>query len=115
MYKMENFQRGIVIVSFASLTVYTFLSLVSVEKSLKWIKWYWKMDEEEKKNYNPKIAMYRIRKVLITMFAVGITGFFLSSIINPVISIVTFVIIVAILVFSVGYCGPKNCLLVEKK
>lgn len=112
---MDKFQSGIVIVSFASLTVYTFLSLVSVEKSLKWIKWYWKMDEEEQKNYNPKIAMYRIRKVLITMFAVGITGFFLSSLINPIISIVTFVIIVAILVFSVGYTGAKQCLKVEEK
>lgn len=112
---MDKFQRGIVIISFDSLAVYTFLSLVSVEKSSKWIKWYLKMDVEEQKNYNPKTAVYRMKKVLLVMFAVGITGFFLSSLIKPVISIVTFVIIVAILVFSVGYTGAKQCLKVEEK
>ncbi|WP_032121160.1 hypothetical protein [Clostridium amazonitimonense] len=112
---MDKFQKGIVVITFATLAIYIFLSIVNVEKSSKWVKWYWQMDVEEQRKYDPRIAIYRLKKVLVIMLLVGISGFLLSWFIKPVISIITFGVIMVILVFSVGYIGPKNCLLVEKK
>ncbi|WP_097027132.1 hypothetical protein [Clostridium peptidivorans] len=112
---MDKFQRGIVVITFASLAIYIVLLIVNVEKSSKWIKWYWQMDVEEQRKYDPRIAICRLKKVLVIMLAVGISGFLLSWFIKPVISIITFGVIMVILVFSIGYIGPKNCLLVEKK
>jgi small-conductance mechanosensitive channel len=112
---MDKFQRGIVTITFAALIIYIFLSIVNVEKSSKWMKWYWKMDVEERRKYDPRISVYRLKKVLVIMLAVGISGFLLSWFIKPVISIITLGVIMAILIFSIGYIGPKNCLLVEKK
>lgn len=113
--KMDKFQRGIVIITFASLVIYAVLSIVNVEKSSKWIKWYLQMGVEEQRKYDPRIAIYCLKKVLVIMIAVGISGFSLSWFINPVISIITFGVIMVIFVFSIGYIGPNNCLLVEKK
>ncbi|WMM26106.1 hypothetical protein RBU61_05370 [Tissierella sp. MB52-C2] len=112
---MDKFQRGIVIITFASLVIYAVLSIVNVEKSSKWIKWYLQMGVEEQRKYDPRIAIYCLKKVLVIMIAVGISGFSLSWFINPVISIITFGVIMVIFVFSIGYIGPNNCLLVEKK
>lgn len=112
---MDKFQRGIVVITFATLAIYIFFSIVNVEKSSKWIKWYWQMDVEEQRKYDPRIAVCHLKKVLIIILAVGISGFLLSWFIKPVISIITFGVIMVILVFSIGYIGPKNCLLVEKK
>lgn len=38
---MDKFQSAIVAIAFASLAIYICLSIVNVEKSSKWIKWYW--------------------------------------------------------------------------
>ncbi|WP_315121993.1 hypothetical protein [uncultured Clostridium sp.] len=112
---MDKFQRGIVAITVASLLIYIVFSIINVEKSSKWIKWYWQMDVEEQRKYDPRIAICRLKKVLVIMLSVGISGFLLSWFIKPVISIITFGVIMVILVFSIAYIGPKNCLLVEKK
>lgn len=112
---MDKFQRGIVVITFAFLAIYIVFSIANVEKSSKWIKWYSQMDVEEQKKYDPRIAIYRLKKMLAIMSAVGICGFLLSWFIKPVISIVTFGVIMVMLVFTIGYIGAKNCLLVEKK
>lgn len=112
---MDKFQRGIFVITFALLAIYIVLSIVNVEKSSKWIKWYWQMDVKEQRKYDPRIAICRLKKVLVIMLAVGISGFLLSWFIKPIISIIAFGVIMAILVFSIGYIGPKNCLLIEKK
>jgi uncharacterized membrane protein (DUF485 family) len=111
---MDKFQRGIVVITFALLAIYLVLSIVNVEKSCKWIKWYWQMDVEEQKKYDPRIAICRLKKLLVIMLAVGIFGLLLSWFIKPVISIITIGVIMVILAFSMGYIGPKNCLLIEK-
>lgn len=112
---MDKFQSGIFSITFATFIIYIFLSIVNVEKSSKWLKWYWTMDVDEQRKYDPRIAVYRIKKVLTIMFAVGISGFLLSWFIQPIISIITFGAIIIILIFSVGYVGPKNCLIEDKK
>ncbi|MBU3107348.1 hypothetical protein [Clostridium gasigenes] len=112
---MGKFQSGIIIITFASLAMYIFFSIVNVKKSSKWIKWYWQMDVEEQRKYDPRIAVCRLKKMLGIIVVVGIAGFLLSWFIKTIISIITFGVIMFILVFSVGYIGPKNCLVVEKK
>ncbi|GAA0720915.1 hypothetical protein GCM10008905_10690 [Clostridium malenominatum] len=111
---MDKFQRGIVVITFASLAIYIVLSIVNVEKSSKWIKWYWQMDVDEQRKYDPRIAICRLKKMLVIMLAVGMCGFLFSWFIKPVISIITLGVIMVILVFSISYIGPKNCLLSEK-
>lgn len=111
---MDKFQSGIVVITFAALAIYIVLSIVSVEKSSKWVKWYWQMDADEQRRYDPRISICRLKKVLVIMLVVGILGFLLSWFIKPVISIMTLAVIMVILVFSSSYIGPKNCLLVEK-
>lgn len=112
---MDKFQSAIVAIAFASLAIYICLSIVNVEKSSKWIKWYWKMDVMEQRKYDPRIAICRLKKALVIIFAVGISGFLLSWFIKPVIAIVTLGVIMVILAFSISCIGPKNCLLVEKE
>lgn len=111
---MDKFQRGIVVIAFASLAIYVFISMVNIEKSSNWIKWYYQMNIEEQKKYDPKIAICRLKKVLVMISVVGIAGFLLSWFIKPAISIIAFVIIIAIFAFSISYIGPKNCLIVKK-
>ncbi len=112
---MDKFQRGILLIASAAFTIYLFFSLVDVKKSSKWLKWYWQMNLEERRKYDPRIAIGRIKKILVMIFIIGIFGFLLSWFVKPVISIITFSIILVILVFSIGYTRPKNCLLEEKE
>lgn len=112
---MDKFQSGILVITFATLAIYIFFSIVDVERSSKWLKWYHQMDVEEQRKYDPRIAICRLKKVLVTVSAVGIFGSLLSWFIKPMISIITFGVIMVIFAFSISYIGAKNCLIIEKK
>ena len=113
--EMDKFQSGILVITFVTLAIYIFFSIVDVERSSKWLKWYHQMDVEEQKKYDPRIAICRLKKVLVTVSAVGIFGSLLSWFIKPMISIITFGVIMVIFGFSISYIGAKNCLVIEKK
>ncbi|PPK43672.1 hypothetical protein [Clostridium algidicarnis] len=111
---MDKFQSGILVITFATLAIYILLLIVDVERSSKWLKWYQQMDVEEQKKYDPRIAICHLKKVLITVSVVGIFGSLLSWFIKPVISIITFGVIMVMFGFSISYIGAKNCLVIEK-
>ncbi len=113
--EMDKFQSGIIVITFATLGIYILLLIVDVERSSKWLKWYQQMDVDEQKKYDPRIAICCLKKVLITVSVVGIFGSLLSWFIKPVISIITFGVIMVIFGFSISYIGAKNCLVIEKK
>lgn len=105
---MDKFQRGLLIISLATLLIFIIFILVSEDKSCKWFKWYKQMDNEEQKKYDPIIAVNKLKKLLFLIILIGVSGFLISFYI-PCISIVSFALIFIIFLFSMRYLGPRGC------
>ncbi len=73
------------------------------------MKWYYFINKEEKGEYNPKIALSRIKKTCFITCVIGVTGFVLSLIIIKALAILAFLIIILLLA-SIIYTGPKSSL-----
>lgn len=105
---MNIYQEGILIISLVSFFIFIGLSFVDSKRAIKWIKWYYLLDESEKKNYDPHISLYRIRKVLFIVGFAGMLGLLLSIFVNQLLIFPTFILILLILIISIRYTGPSS-------
>lgn len=111
---MDKWQKGILDITIASFLIFVFLSLANPKKSVNWIKWYLLLQEKEKKNYNPEIALNNIKRILLLVGVIGIVGLILSIFINKLFAIPTFILILLVFIVFIKYTGPKISLIIKK-
>jgi len=103
------YQIGLLQITLGFFIILIVFEIVNPKKSINWIKWYYFLNKEEKKKYNPKIALSRIKKTCFITCVIGVTGFVLSLIISKALAILAFLIIILLLA-SIIYTGPKSSL-----